>query len=69
MRSLPVVIFSAARTGVALGSVAEASLLGQLATPAAVFADGGGLTPRTLPLPAKAIIHIFFLGALGVLGG
>ncbi len=62
MRSLSVVIFSAARTGVALGSVAAASLLGQLATSAALFADGGGLTSRTLPLPlpAKAIIHIFF---------
>jgi len=53
------------RTGVALGSVAAASLFGQLATPAGLFADGGGLTPRTPPLPAKAkaIIHIFAAGA------
>ena len=49
-----------ARTGVALGSVAAASLLGQLATPAAhvaAAAAGQGHHPY------------FFLGALGALGG
>src|SRR5687767_4182435 len=53
------------RTGVTLGGVAAASLLGQLAMPACLSADGGGLTPRTPPLPAKAkaIIHIFAAGA------
>lgn len=53
------------QTGLALGGIGAASLLGQLALPGQVFADGGGLTPRTPPLPAKAkaIIHIFAAGA------
>jgi len=37
------------RTGLTFGSVAAASLLGQLAMPTGLFADGGGLSPRTPP--------------------
>lgn len=53
------------RTGMTLGSVAATALFGQTVGSGVAFSDGGGLTPRTPPLPAKAkaIIHIFAAGA------
>jgi hypothetical protein len=50
------------QAGITVGSVAAASVLGLGTAP--LYADGGGLAPRTPPLPAKAkaIIHIFAAG-------